>query len=293
MTLTIRYSYGAPSVHARNVLRVEPLRLEGLQRRLTANVDIDPTPDDRIERIDFFGNAVTEIGYRGPVEGLTVSLTSRVERLPGPERLDLSPTMEQLAAERSALVEMGGGSPHHFVTATERTRAVPEIAAFAKSASEGSSTVLQTVASLGKAIHEVMVFNPGATDVDTFAGEAFEERYGVCQDFSHIMIIGLRALGIPAAYVSGFLRTVAPPGQPRLMGTDAMHAWVRAWCGAQMGWVGYDPTNDLWVGEDHIAVAFGRDYRDVAPIKGALRSTGKQESRHSVDVMPIAAASGS
>jgi transglutaminase-like putative cysteine protease len=286
--LQIRYLYGAPSVHARNVLRLLPLHAEATQRRVTATVEIDPPPDDRIDRTDFFGNAVTEIGYYGPVDGLTVSLASRVERLAGPELLDLSPAVAELAAERAGLLDMGGASPHHFVEATtHRTAAVPEIAAFARTAKPESATVLQTVGAFGEALHEAMRFNAGATDVDTPPAEAFAARHGVCQDFTHIMIIGLRSLGVPAAYVSGFLRTKPPPGQPRLSGADRMHAWVRAWCGTEMGWVDYDPTNNLWVGADHIAVAIGRDYGDVAPIKGALRSTGQQASDHSVDVIPL------
>jgi transglutaminase-like putative cysteine protease len=123
--------------------------------------------------------------------------------------------------------------------------------------------------------------------VDTEPGHAFAEGRGVCQDFSHVMIAGLRAVGIPAGYVSGFLRTEPPAGQPRLAGADAMHAWVRAWCGAETGWIDYDPTNHMMVGTDHIVVAVGRDYSDVAPVKGAVRSAGVQASHHSVDLVPM------
>ena len=100
-------------------------------------------------------------------------------------------------------------------------------------------------------------------------------------------IAALRSLGIPAGYVSGFLRTIPPPGQPRMEGADAMHAWISAWCGAEMGWLEFDPTNDCAVGVDHIAVAYGRDYADVAPVKGAIRTTGEQSSKQSVDVEPL------
>jgi transglutaminase-like putative cysteine protease len=103
---------------------------------------------------------------------------------------------------------------------------------------------------------------------------------------SHIMIGVLRSLGIPAGYVSGFLRTSPPPGRPRLEGADAMHAWVRAWCGPQAGWLDYDPTNDCVAGPNHIEVAQGRDYADVSPVKGMLRVAGAQTSRQSVDVIP-------
>jgi transglutaminase-like putative cysteine protease len=132
-----------------------------------------------------------------------------------------------------------------------------------------------------------MTFDPKATDVLTEPAEAFARRRGVCQDFSHIMIAALRGLGIPAGYVSGFLRTIPPRGKRRLEGADAMHAWVQAWCGAEMGWVEYDPTNDLAVAADHIVVARGRDYADVAPVTGALRISGPHKSTQKVDVVPL------
>ena len=100
------------------------------------------------------------------------------------------------------------------------------------------------------------------------------------------MIAGLRGLGVPAGYVSGFLRTIPPPGVARLEGADAMHAWVRAWCGFQTGWVDYDPTNAVFANQDHIQVAFGRDYDDVAPMRGVLRTAGTQKSEQKVDVTP-------
>ena len=132
-----------------------------------------------------------------------------------------------------------------------------------------------------------MAYEPGSTSVTTTASEAFAAKRGVCQDMSHIMIGALRALGIPAGYVSGFLRTTPPPGRPRLEGADAMHAWVRAWCGHAAGWLDFDPTNNSIAGTDHIEMAWGRDYGDVAPVKGVLRITGGQTSRQAVDVIPL------
>ena len=117
--------------------------------------------------------------------------------------------------------------------------------------------------------------------------EAFERREGVCQDFTHIMISCLRGIGIPAGYVSGYLRTIPPPGKERLEGADAMHAWVRAWCGNEMGWVEFDPTNNAMTGEDHIVIARARDYFDVAPVKGITRSAGEHTTSQAVDVVPV------
>ena len=135
-----------------------------------------------------------------------------------------------------------------------------------------------------QALHDFMTFDAAATTVDKEAAEAFRLHRGVGQYFSHIMILALQALGIPAAYVSGYLRTLPPEGGVKLEGVDAMHAWVRAWCGAEQGWIEYDPTNATRVGTDHIVVGYGRDYADVSPVSGHLRSSGGQRHSQAVDV---------
>jgi transglutaminase-like putative cysteine protease len=161
--------------------------------------------------------------------------------------------------------------------------------AFARAQLTEGMTVADAVVALGQAIYAEMTFDADATTVDTPASEAFAARKGVCQDFSHIMIACLRGIGVPAGYVSGFLRTIPPPGKPRLEGADAMHAWVRAWCGSQAGWMEFDPTNNKLASEDHIVVARGRDYSDVAPVKGIMRIAGGQKSEQAVDVIPLGA----
>ena len=128
---------------------------------------------------------------------------------------------------------------------------------------------------------------PQATVVSTPLKEAFEHRRGVCQDFAHVMIAGLRGLGLPAAYVSGYLRTIPPPGQRRLQGADATHAWVRLWCGAEIGWVGLDPTNEILVENEHIVLGAGRDYSDVSPIDGIIVGARKQKLAVAVDVLLV------
>ncbi len=125
------------------------------------------------------------------------------------------------------------------------------------------------------AIHKDFKYDKDATKVDTGPVEAFALKRGVCQDFAHVMIAGLRGVGIPAGYVSGFLRTIPPKGKPRLEGADAMHAWVRVWCGQHAGWVEFDPTNAMLAGPDHITIGHGRDYADISPIVGVLRTSGR------------------
>jgi transglutaminase-like putative cysteine protease len=135
-----------------------------------------------------------------------------------------------------------------------------------------------------QAVHREFVYQPGVTTSATSPEEAFASRRGVCQDFAHVMIVALRSQGVPAAYASGYLRTVPPPGKPRLVGADAMHAWVMVWCGRELGWVGFDPTNDCLARGDHILIAMGRDYADVAPIDGTFVGSPVQSLTSSVDV---------
>ena len=133
-----------------------------------------------------------------------------------------------------------------------------------------------------------MRYDPDATEVDTPLAEAFAARHGVCQDFSHIMIAGLRSLGIPAGYVSGFLRTMPPPGKPRLEGADAMHAWVRAWCGAEAGWIEYDPTNaDLCRPGPHRRRPRPRLFRRLARSRASCAPRAGRTPDLSVDVIPL------
>lgn len=288
LTARIRYDYDPPAAAGRNLLRLMPADLPGRQRLIAGQVTARPAPAERSERMDFFGNHVTELAFRSVEKTTEFTLRARVERLDVAEGLDLSPPMKDLATDIAAINSLDPDAPHHFAGASPRVAPFPAIRTFAAQAVAKAPTVRQAVQALGRALHDTMAFNPDATTVDTPAEEAFEQRAGVCQDFAHIMIAGLRALGVPAGYVSGFLRTLPPPGRPRLEGADAMHAWVRAWCGVETGWVEYDPTNACPAGSAHIVVAYGRDYDDVAPVQGVLRTAGDQTSTQSVDTRALA-----
>ena len=152
----------------------------------------------------------------------------------------------------------------------------------------GDPSVQALAERLCNRINNDFAYDTEATTVATHAYDAFRLKRGVCQDFSHVMIAGMRGLGVPAGYVSGFLRTIPPPGKERLEGADAMHAWVRVWCGREAGWLEFDPTNGMRAGDDHITVGYGRDYSDVAPIVGIVKIAGGQAAEQSVDVIPLA-----
>ena len=214
-------------------------------------------------------------------------MQARVEKLPQTETETSSTTLADLPAELHAYRKLMPDSPLHFLSASPRVTFSEEFTAYGRNAMTGARTVEEAVHAVGYALHRDMTFDPEATTVETPAADAFANRRGVCQDLSHIMIACLRGIGIPAAYVSGFLRTIPPPGQARLEGADAMHAWVRAWCGAARGWIEFDPTNAKPAGEDHIVIGYAQDYSGIAPVKGISRMTGKQTSTQAVDVVPL------
>jgi len=264
-----------------------PADVPGRQRTITSLLEIKPAPDERFARTDFFGNTLVEAAFRAPHAAIVFRLRSRVERFAEPASPDMSPQLDALGGEIAAVRSLAPEAPQHFLADSPRVTARAEFGAYARSHIQPGMTTLEVVEAVGKAIDRDMTFDPDATDVNTPPEEAFARRHGVCQDFSHIMIGCLRAIGVPAGYVSGFLRTNPPAGQARLEGADAMHAWVRAWCGAKMKWVEYDPTNGMFSGDDHIIVAYGRDYGDVAPVRGVVRISGGQKSTQAVDVVPL------
>lgn len=287
ISLAIDYDYAATSDRSRTLLRLLPQDLPGEQRVLSRVLHITPSPDERTEGRDFFGNLTTTAVWHGPIDALHLALKLRVERLTPPEGADLSPLLSDLPDALDGMRDLGPLAPHHFRPASARVPEVPAIAAFARKVVGKGLTTRKAIEALGHALHEEMRFDSEATSVETGPEQAFDQRSGVCQDFAHIMVSGLRSLGVPAGYVSGFLRTNPPPGQPRLEGADAMHAWVRGWAGPVTGWIEFDPTNDQPAGPDYVVVARGRDYLDAAPVLGALRSAGGQASRHAVDMVPL------
>jgi len=285
--LTITYEYDLPVAGGRQLLRICPRDLPGAQTVHQLKMEITPVPSERLTMVDFFGNSATHISFREAHDRFALSVRARVDRLAEPPILDISPPLPGLHEEILACHSLDPDSPHHFLGESPRIRPTSEMTAYTVQKVAGSGTAMEAVAALCHALHADLTFDPEATTVETRPEEAFERRHGVCQDFAQIMIACLRGIGIPAAYVSGFLRTVPPKGQARLEGADAMHAWVRAWCGMEAGWIEFDPTNPLLVGADHIVIARGRDYGDVSPVAGVLRTAGSQETEQAVDVIAL------
>ncbi len=313
LDLRIAYDYEATVGTSRHLLRVVPRELPGVQRVLSHQLTVSPSPAESSVFTDAFGNVTHDVLLRERHDQLDIHVHCRVERTTPEPSAATGTALSALGAEVDAVRALDADAPHHYLGASALVRPRRRTTEFAHEAlREGLSGAsadacgavqvvgavravgaaqavgaVQAVRLIGQALHRAMVFEPGSTDVDTPFDRAFDARRGVCQDFSHIMIACLRGLGIPAGYVSGFIRTTPPPGQERLAGADAMHAWVRAWCGAQAGWLQYDPTNAVDVRDDHIVVALGRDYFDISPAKGVLRTAGSHTGKQAVDVVEV------
>ncbi len=282
--LTIAHQYNQPAANSRHLIRVLPLTLAGRQTLTTHLLEVFPEPDTRSEAIDFFGNRTTYCAHKDPHAQMSIRLACHVDVASPQPWQDVSPNSAQLRSEYGGLTDLGPNSPLHLLGPTARLLPDQAVLDFAQEVYVPQASTVSNVIRIGEALHKAMTFDATATTVDTDASDAFRLKRGVCQDFSHIMIIALQSLGIPAGYVSGYLRTLPPEGGIKLEGADAMHAWVRAWCGRDQGWVEYDPTNATLVGTDHIVAGYGRDYSDVSPVRGHLRSSGGQSNTQGVDV---------
>lgn len=287
ISIKLVYQYQFPVSNGRQLIRIAPQNILGIQTVESCEIGMLPVPNERSERLDFFGNTAIDIAYWDEIDRFELNMSAEIERNEQTAPNDLSGFLNDLSSSLSDFKSLDENSPHHFLAVSPRIPFVQDIASYANSFVSENMSLFEVVQAINEGIHRDMLFDTTATDVDTPIEDAFGRRQGVCQDFSHIMIACLRSLRIPAAYVSGFLRTIPPEGQKRLEGGDAMHAWVRVWLGPKMGWIEFDPTNNLIVNSDHIVIGYGRDYSDISPIKGVLRSTGAHSSSQSVDVKPF------
>jgi transglutaminase-like putative cysteine protease len=284
---TTVYAYASKVVYAHHVLRLTPIN-RTRQRVHAAALEVEPVPAERREGQDFFGNHLTWIKLDRPHDELVVKLIARVavERL-GETDPAATPCWRELRDAAFSINDIGPRSPAHYLFPSRQVSLDPEIRDYARESFPPGRPLLEGAIDLMQRINADFVYEVGATTVTTTPPMSFALRRGVCQDFAHIMISGLRGLGLPAAYVSGYLRTVQLGKADRLIGADAMHAWVLVWCGPDIGWRGLDPTNAVLAGEDHIVLAVGRDYADVAPIDGVVFASGGQRLGVAVSVTPI------
>jgi transglutaminase-like putative cysteine protease len=281
------YSYASPVASAKLALRVTP-RDDAGQHRIKHTLNISPSPESTVLERDFYGNVVNIVTIETAHEELSIEATSLVEvtRQAAPATSEMA--WETVANDALSRRDLSAVAPAHFLFASPRVALSVEVTRYARDSFPPRRGVLDASRDLMRRIKKEFAYEPEATEISTPLAQAFSERRGVCQDFAHIMIAGLRGLGLPAAYMSGYIRTVPPPGAKRLEGADATHAWVSVWCGPIDGWVGLDPTNAIDVVNDHIALAVGRDFSDVSPVYGVFVGSGGTELEVEVDVIPAA-----
>jgi len=275
-------SYGNGVPVARLNVRLRPVEWPG-QELLEHDFVIDPAPT---ERQDFYGPYVvnvTSLSFRGGVQEVTVDNTMRIAVSPPPVPGN-SPTIAQTRDAAMLARDLGPQSPVPYLYGSRIAVPDAEIADWAAPLLGPARPVLEAAQALCSKVHADFAYDTQATKAETTPAEAFASKSGVCQDFAHVMIVALRGHGIPASYISGYLRTLPPAGMERLVGADAMHAWVAVWCGDEIGWIGLDPTNDCLARDSHVVIAMGRDYADVSPIDGVFTGTAIQTMSYSVDV---------
>jgi transglutaminase-like putative cysteine protease len=286
---TTTCSYASPVAHARHVLRLTPVHSDG-QRVHLAALQILPEPAHRREGQDFFGNRLTWIEIEKPHRTLTVKLAARIAVDDAIEPAPAStPAWEAVREQAFASSDIGPSSPAHFLFPSRMVSLDPEIRDYTRLSFRPGRPVLEAAIELIGRLKADITYEIGATTVTTTPPMSFALRRGVCQDFAHIMISGLRGIGLPAAYVSGYLRSAPQNDEARLQGSEAMHAWVLLWCGAPpdgAGWIGLDPTNAVLARDEHVMLAVGRDYTDVAPVDGVILGSGGQQIDVAVSVTP-------
>jgi len=284
---TTTYEYEDPVSVSHHIVRLTP-QSSHRQTCGYAAIHVTPEPPTRSRHIDYFGNANIAFTLLEPHERMIVEAISEVDvrLVPAPD-LANSPPWESVRDLMPAAVANEELNACQFVFDSPRVEQRPELAEYARESFPPGRPLLEGTLDLTQRIHRDFRFDNEATEVSTPVETFFEKRRGVCQDFAHLQIACMRSLGLPARYVSGYLRTTPAAGQPALVGADASHAWCATWS-PEAGWVDFDPTNNCMPSDGHITIAVGRDYSDVSPIHGVLLGGARHRLSTGVDVTPLA-----
>jgi transglutaminase-like putative cysteine protease len=285
VTHTTAYEYTDPVSLCHNLAHLTP-RTVPTQTCHGSNLTISPQPAVVADRTDYFGNPVTFFAIQEPHVELTLTATHAVEVRPAaaPEPGTSPPweaVRDRLPEDRTPAVL----DAYQYAFGSCYAQPAAELAEYARASFRPGRPLVEASLELMNRIHAEFRYDPKATTVSTPLKEVFARRRGVCQDFAHLQIACLRSLGLAARYVSGYLCTTPPPGRPRLVGTDATHAWLSVYSPGA-GWVDLDPTNDRVPSDQHVVLAWGRDYGDVSPLKGVILGGGRHAVKVTVDVIP-------
>ena len=280
------YKYKYPVTVGTHVACLKP-RAMAHQQPAKSELHIQPRPATRTDRVDFFGNLLCFFTIQEPHRELVVEARSevKVEGKAAPaDKAQLS--WEEVAKLVSHDCKSEGLDAYQFGFESPRIRTRPEFADYALQSFTPERPLPEALLDLTARIHKDFRFDSKVTNVQTTPEEVFKKRRGVCQDFAHLQIACLRSLNLAARYVSGYLRTYPPAGKPRLVGADASHAWVSAYCPG-IGWLDLDPTNNLVPSNGHVTLAWGRDYGDVSPLRGLILGGGSHMLKVGVDMEPL------
>lgn len=280
------YRYSQPVAQSQHVAHMLP-RATPHQVVLSSTLRVDPAPDLRAETVDSYGNKVTLLDIDTPHEQLVLHAVSRVETS-APSPIGTTPHAAWTATLEGPRLPDGtlDLDTIQFRSPSRFTPLSPAVADYAAASFADDASTHDVAMDITRRMFRDFRFDASATDVSTPIEFVLRERRGVCQDFAHLALACLRSRHIPARYVSGYILTRPAPGQPKLQGADASHAWISVWSAAD-GWRDFDPTNGIAVGEEHVTVAYGADYFDVAPITGVLLGGGDHSVSVEVDVTPL------
>ena len=264
------YTYASTVDSAHHIAHLRARDIPG-QKVNSISIVTNPLPALAAQHIDHFGNLIDIYRIDKPHTRFDIEVRAEVDVcFPEPPAAASTPPWEDIRASL-----LGDGFPTHveaseFVHESPLVPSVEALRAYGAQSFTAGRPVLEAARELTSRIKADFEYHPGATDISTPLADVFAGKAGVCQDFAHVQIAVLRAHGLAAGYVSGYIRTVHSREELALRGADASHAWVAVWCGAEAGWVHLDPTNDLIAHEDHVAVAWGRDFSDVSPLRGVI-----------------------
>ncbi len=280
------FTYTQPVAISNHVLRLTP-RAHPRQHSLRSIIVVDPLPSGRSDGKDYYGNPLTHLTIQSPHSALVVEAQTLVDvTKPESLHLDQSLAWDQVAQHLQGSTDTAILDAQQFLYDSPYVTIDDATFEFVRECFPPGRPILAGVMDLTSRIFREFTYEGGVTDVSTPVKDVLTSRKGVCQDFAHVEIAALRSLGLSARYISGYLLTHPPEGQEKLVGADASHAWLSTWC-PDIGWVDFDPTNNCIPSDEHITLAWGRDYGDVSPINGFMVGGGHHTPTVSVDVSPV------
>jgi transglutaminase-like putative cysteine protease len=281
-----RYGYSKPVDLAAHLLHLRPRPLAS-QTIVQETLQINPEPSRLVDRLDHFGNLATWLFLDQPHATFDVisEFVTEVHPPPHPNPADTPPW----EAVREAAQQAGPSAwdAAEFRFDSPLAPALGAASEYARSSFPAGRPILEALCDLNERMCRDFRFRAGVTTISTPIAQVMEQREGVCQDFTHVMLSALRGLGLPGRYTSGYVRTRTPPGQQARHGADQSHAWIGGWLGPKHGWLGLDPTNGVLVGDEHVIVALGRDFSDISPVRGMILGGGRHILRVAVDLEPL------